>query len=219
MGVALLASACSISREGRPVGEGQFAAGVSLGGPLFTNLGPPIPTPVLAPYGRYGLRHDLDLDFGLDLTPAAAQGLDVGAAYELLDQRGAIPTVMAGARLYGFVNALGFTGQQDPVTGQGYSLEPHLFEEVYGNVSWTLGQPWLVWTGVDLFAQAQHGVFAPSPLAGVEYRFTHLGLAAECKWLEVQHNQEFSTLAFVGPGHYGAIALQVGVNFYPAGAP
>ena len=50
-----LSSACTTSRALRPVGAKQWQGGGSVGGPVFTNLGAPIPTPLLNVYGRYGL--------------------------------------------------------------------------------------------------------------------------------------------------------------------
>jgi hypothetical protein len=192
---------------------------LSVGGPLFTNLGGAIPTPVASVYGRYGILPKLDLDFALDLTPTTAQGLDLGAAYEVLEQKGAAPAMMIGARGYVFVNADGFTGKTNPDTGKAYALEPKAFEEIYANVSWEIGHPWLVYTGLDLFAQAEQKVFEPTILAGVEYRFHYVGIAAEIRDAAFATNQKFSTFEYIGPGGYGALSFQLGLNIYPSGAP
>lgn len=216
---AVALAGCSLTREVRPVGQGNFAAGLSVGGPLFTNLGGAIPTPIASVYGRYGILPKLDLDFALDLTPTSAQGLDLGAAYEVLEQTGPAPAMMIGARGYMFVNADGFTGKVNPDTGSAYTLEPKAFEEIYANVSWEVGHPWLVYAGVDLFAQAEEKVFEPSILAGVEYRFTHVGIAAEVRDVAFTTNQKYSTFEYIGPGGYGALSFQLGLNIYPSGSP
>jgi len=214
---ALALQACSISREIRPVGQGNWAAGLSFGGPGFTNLGGWIPTPVVSTYARYGLLPRLDLDFALDLTPARIQGTDVGLAYEFVEQNGAIPAIMAGGRYYFFVNGLGVTPDIDPNTASKYSLEPIGFEETYVNASWKIGRPVLIWAGLDLFAQAEKAIFLPGVQVGIEYRWSHVGLALEVKDEGLGSNQQFSLVSFAGPGHYGAIAAQIGLNIYPGG--
>ncbi len=213
---ALALQGCSMTREVRPVGKGNVAAGLSVGGPLFTNLGGAIPTPILSPYVRYGLLKNLDLDFALDLTPAAVQGADIGLGYEFRDQKGGIPAVMGGARVYGFGNMLAGTDRPAGYTGK-YTLAPTAFEEIYGNVSWIVARHWLLYAGVDLFAQAEQGIFIPSVLVGAEYRFTHVGIQAELKEEGFDVNKEFSTVEFLGPNHYGALAFQLGLNIYFGG--
>jgi hypothetical protein len=219
IGAIAVLQACGLTREVRPVGQGKFAAGVSLGGPVFMNLGAPIPTPVISAYGRYGILQKLDLDFALDITPAKAQGLDVGVAYLFRDQNGAIPAVMGGGRAYVFVNGKAFLGGTDVATGNKYSLSPSAFEEIYANASWKLGKPWLLYAGLDLFSQVEQAAFRPSILVGAEYRFTHVGIGAELRQEAFATNQEFSTFSYIGPGHWGALAFLLGVNIYPAGAP
>ena len=219
-GVFALLTACTATRSVRPVGEGKVAVGASLGGPVFTNLAAPIPTPVLSTFGRYGLTSRADLDFGLNLTPAAAQGLDLGAAYLLREQSGLIPAVMAGGRAYLYVNALAFTSRLDPNTGRGYTLSPRIFEQIYANASWKLGQSFLIWAGLDLFAQVENAVFLPSIVAGGEWRAgRRVGLVAELKQMAILSDQEFSTISYLGPGHRGALALQLGVNVYLGDVP
>lgn len=215
----VLLQACGLTREIRPVGQGNFAAGISLGGPMFTNLGAPIPTPIISPYGRYGLLKNLDLDFALDITPARAQGLDVGVGYLFRDQEDAVPAVMGGVRGYLFVNGKALLGGTDAATGEKYALGLTPFEEVYANASWKVGRSWLFWAGLDLFSQVERAAFRPSLLGGVEYRFKHVGIAAEIRQSAFASNQEFSTFSYIGPGHWGAFSLLLGVNIYPAGAP
>lgn len=200
------------------MGEKKVAVGASVGGPIFTNLAAPIPTPVLSVFGRYGVTNRADIDFGVDLTPAAAQGIDVGGSYLLREQKGLVPAVMGGGRLYLFGNALAFSGRKDPNTGNGYALSPRLFEQVYANASWKLGERFLVWAGLDLFAQIENATFLPSVVAGTEWRATQrVGLVLELKQMAILSVQEFSTIAFIGPGHYGALAAQLGLNIYLGG--
>lgn len=216
---AIALQACTITREIRPVGQGHFAAGVSAGGPIFTNLGAPIPTPILSAYGRYGILNTLDLDFGLDLTPVRAEGIDLGVAYLFRDQAGAVPAVMGGLRGYLFVNGAGLSSATNPDTGAHYTLEPVGFEELYGNVSWKLGRPWLLYTGVDVFSEIQDGIVQPSLVLGAEYRFTHIGISAEVRQAAFIENEKYLLVEYVGPASYGAFSFLLGLEFYPSGAP
>ena len=64
LGLCLVgATGCFAARNIRPVGDDQWAAGVSMGGPMFTNLGGAIPTPLMTASARYGLTDTTDLDF------------------------------------------------------------------------------------------------------------------------------------------------------------
>lgn len=101
---ALWCVGCMAARNVRPVGEGRMSAGLSVGGPMFTNLGGAIPTPLMTAYGRYGVNDTTDLDFGLSLPIVAAVGVDVGMAKLLLEERGARPALMAGGRLNFWAN-------------------------------------------------------------------------------------------------------------------
>ena len=66
----LILSSCTAVNQARTVGKGNWAMETSLGGPILTNLGFPLPVPNLFIGGRYGLRDDFDLVAHLNiLTP------------------------------------------------------------------------------------------------------------------------------------------------------
>jgi hypothetical protein len=68
--VISLLSSCTAVNQARTIGKGRVAVETSLGGPLMTNLGLPLPIPNLYIGGRYGLRDDLDLSTHINvLTP------------------------------------------------------------------------------------------------------------------------------------------------------
>jgi hypothetical protein len=60
--------ACSAAHRTRTVGAGRAAGELSLGGPISTALDVPVPMPVVFLGGRYGLRDDLDLSLGYNLS-------------------------------------------------------------------------------------------------------------------------------------------------------
>jgi hypothetical protein len=76
--IILLAScavACTAAHSVRTIGKGNAGVEVSLGGPIFTNLGAPIPAPNLFIGGRYGVRDDLDLSLHYNLTTPIIPGI------------------------------------------------------------------------------------------------------------------------------------------------
>lgn len=60
MSLVLLVS-CTSVYQGRTIGKGKMAVETTLGGPILTNLGFPLPVPNLFTGLRYGLRNDLDI--------------------------------------------------------------------------------------------------------------------------------------------------------------
>ena len=82
---ALALTACTATHRTRTVGKSHAAAEVALGGPITTALGPPVPMPVFFLGGRYGIRDDLDVSMGYNLTapavPSIPLHLETGVHY------------------------------------------------------------------------------------------------------------------------------------------
>jgi len=211
----LLLCSCTVTRAVRPVGAGNAALAASVGGPLFRNLGPPIPVPITEVYGRYGLTDTTDVDVGIQLPVVRAIGIDGGVTHLWLTQDGARPALSAGGRLSLLANSLALVHSTDPDTGSGYGLNPRLFEEIFATASWDVAQGWLVWTGADLFAQLEHARFRPSIVAGASWRVAdHWDLALEGKWVAFTSNQSATAVDWVGIDGRGALALQFGATWY-----
>lgn len=68
-------SGCVASHMARSVGEGNLAFDASLGGPLTSNLGPPVPLPVVHLGARYGLTDWLDVSSHLNVFGFVSPGL------------------------------------------------------------------------------------------------------------------------------------------------
>ncbi len=217
---ALMLSGCFAARGVRPVGEGKVAAGLSVGGPMFTNLGGAIPTPLMTGYARYGLTDKTDLDFGLSLPVIGAMGVDVGASRQLLTEVGWRPAVSVGGRLNFWANLYGFTGGND-ANGKPYTFEPRIYEEAYAYASWSIrGSRSYAYVGLDLFAQIEELAVRPTLLAGAEWRANRLfGLQLELKQMAFTQNQRYATVDFLGPADLGAFAVNLGFNFYPGATP
>lgn len=213
---------CSASRGVRPLGKGRTSAGLSVGGPLFTNLGPAMPAPLTSVHVRHGVGERTDLDVGLHLPVIGAAGIDFGASHLLLAQEGARPAVTAGGRAYLWASALALSGKKNPNTGRGYALEPRLYEELYARASWQLGENVLAWGGADLFVQLERLAVLPSLVAGAEWRPCRdcwiPGITLEARHAALFSNQRFEVVDYLGPAGFGAFGVHLALNFYP-GAP
>lgn len=100
---SVVSTGCASRHLARTVGAGNGEARVSVGGPLFSNLGTPIPMPNVALGGRYGVADGWDVDGNVSLL-AAAVGvayLDPGVVKQLYVQaRGAALSASARANVF-----------------------------------------------------------------------------------------------------------------------
>lgn len=219
LALAGLASAgCSTTRSVRPVGEGRFGGGLSVGGPVFTNLGAPIPTPLVSVFGRYGVGPKTDVDVGLHLPVIRSVGLDVGASHLVLEPAGFVPAVMVGGRLYFYGNVAALTGPR--TDGGTFGFAPRVYEEVQATASWEPTPQVLLWAGLNVFAQVETASFRPSLLAGLEFKpIPEFGVALELKQMSFLENQQFAVVDFIGPGNFGAFAVMLGFRYQQRSTP
>jgi hypothetical protein len=73
--LAMLFLSCTATRQVRTIGKGNKGVEITLGGPFFTNLGPPLPMPNLFLGGRYGILQDLDIAVHYNLTAPIIPGI------------------------------------------------------------------------------------------------------------------------------------------------
>lgn len=71
----VLLFSCTATRQIRTIGKGNKGMEVTLGGPFFNDLGPPLPMPNLFVGGRYGLLQDLDIAVHYNLTAPIIPGI------------------------------------------------------------------------------------------------------------------------------------------------
>jgi len=185
---ALTTGACTTTHSARTVGQGNLGVGVSLGGPLLTSLGPPIPVPNLFAGVRYGLRDDLDLSAHTNLTSPVIPGI-------ALDLQTAVHWVPVQP---------GLRGQDDEV---GWSAGGSLGVEWMSDLaSGLVVVPWV--DGVGGYRHRRVGVFAGtaigchlfrplddhdalllSPYLGVELFLTkRSALSLRGTWHDVSHD-------------------------------
>ena len=66
---------CTATHSVRTVGKGNGAVEASFGGPIFTDMGGPIPAPNLFIGGRYGVQEDMDVLLHYNLTTPIVPGI------------------------------------------------------------------------------------------------------------------------------------------------
>ncbi len=73
--LVLLFISCSAVNQVRTVGKGNTGMELTLGGPMMTNLGAPLPIPNFFAGVRYGLRQDLDIAGLFNITGPIIPGI------------------------------------------------------------------------------------------------------------------------------------------------
>ena len=106
---------CGTMNAARPLEAGQHRVGFTFGGPFTTQLGPPIPAPMLLVEARSGLkplgRMPLDANYGLNLTTLAFGdiGLHGGASLHIAQPDSWRPGLVITERLHVYNNFLDIT--------------------------------------------------------------------------------------------------------------
>jgi hypothetical protein len=208
LALLLLASGlwgCGYPHTVRNVGAGQTALHASVGGPLFDNLGAPIPIPAVMVGAQRGVTDWWDAHASLNLLAAAYRtaGIDAGSTLRLLRQRGGVPEVTGTLRLSLLTNF---------VDGA------RVYPELEAFASWLVGRRWLLFGGLstlyDFFWRTGPRVHW-APTLGAEVGFGRrysLGLAL--RWISPQAETDRLAVDYVAPGGQGMVAIQIGFKVY-----
>jgi hypothetical protein len=201
---ALLGAGCGTVASVRALRPGQSTLAVTAGGPITKVSGKDIPLPYAVARYRYGAGDRLGLYAGAHVLMAAfgVAGLDAGATWKLVGQRGAVPEVGLGAGLVGLAE----------VGGGGLVL----FPEASVTASWLWQHRFLSYAGVQGMMQASPDVYgAFAPFAGQEVRLWR-GLSAtlEAKWYAPNEPAAPRVIDFRAPvGGHGDIGVLLGLNW------
>lgn len=204
----LLTLACSASHGVRPVGQGNHAAELSVGGPVARLGGKPIPVPLSTVGWRYGVHDRSDVHLRVQPT-SAALGIwagDVGVSWMFAEQDGRRPAVVSEASLYLAGNDAGLRA----------------YGELETLASWKLGERGhLVYGGADLVLQPArtNADYLPTrrvlagPVLGARWMATQrLGVATAVTWWEPWSDTEPLTAHYYSPGKQGALSLELGLH-------
>jgi hypothetical protein len=195
--------ACGTTQAVRPIGRGNAAIHGSVGGPIVAISGTPIPVPILALGGGYGLSDVLDVGADADLTAAAFGVAHVtpGIAVHLL------PLPEPGRRTH--IPSLSLAGGLHVLTNL---KDTRIAPQATAVAAFRLGGKALIYGGADagvVFGDPTR-VLA-GPLIGAELSATkRLGLALELKWLAPYYDVAPLAPNWVSPGSRGYFAVLVG---------
>lgn len=209
--LAALASGCGTAHTARPLGKGNQAIHVSVGGPVGGIGSPNTFVPLTTLTYKYGLTDRADVYVGWHvLETFLGEGnlfFDIGASYYLLDQKGARPGLSAAFTVSPLINRRSGWAMMD-------------FQMT---ASWAFGKKerHLVYLGAhNMFAPArseavQTSPYTLSPYVGGQFSIgkkKQLALGLEVKWHRPWANTSDAVVGYVGIGKLGALAFLGGVT-------
>jgi len=202
--VAVLLVGCGHAAKLRPTPLGQVAVEAEVGGP-FAKVGKDLYVLPLSTLGAsWGVAQGVDVS--AHLHPSAALlgvgGLDLGASWQPLLQRGAVPAVTLTGRLYGFTDfQTGFAPYLELGVAGSY--------QVAGRLSPYLDVSALVQT--DAWPLLAAG-------AGLELELGRATLQAEFRWFGPNRSTRFNVVHWESIGGFGAYGVLLGVHVRLGGA-
>lgn len=209
-GLLILLAACAPSRFVEPLDKGETAITGELGGPIFTNLGAPLPVPLgSAVVGHgftenitgYGGIHFTSLGFGVVQT-------EFGAAFNLLDP----DSSMAG--LSGSITA----NTAFDVHEGNFRLWP----QVDINLRWPIGPDknifyagasnWFEPRNTAYLSEPQKNKLIPAIQTGYIWRGEQWDVGLEAKWIAVGFDNSELAVDYVGVGQTGSFGLYLSLT-------
>ena len=199
----LLLGGCGLSTQVRPVPRGTVEVEAAAGGPLV-RLGPVIPVPLSTVGARYGVADRVDVAAHAHLTALTfgVAGLDVGGSWLPLEQRGAVPAVSLGGRLYGFAQVLTERG-----------AAPRAYLELSPTVSWLFAERFLSYATASGLVQFAGGRPLWSLAVGEEVALEPWGVQLELRWYEPATATRFAAVDWVDAGGWGVLGAVLGVRY------
>lgn len=209
--LALWLSACSTAHTARPLGQGNHALHLSVGGPV-AGIGDPsllVPLPTLT--YKYGITDRLDLYGGWHVLETFLNDgnayFDIGASYYVLEQDGAWPGVSAALTVSPLLN-----------DHSGWVLI-----DLQATASWYIdaAETQLVYLGFHngitpvRDRELRSPLYHWTPYVGWHGRFlSWMGAGVEVKWHRPYSNTTRSVAGYLAPANQGALAFLLGFTFY-----
>lgn len=196
--VALLCSACGHVSHVRPTPKGQLDVQAAVGGPL-ARLGPVFPVPLSTVGASYGLNEKVDVSAHLHVTSLAfgVGGLDVGATYMPVAEKGAIPAISLTGRVYGFTDL--------------QAARPYF--EASAAASYLFGKHFLTYFSATGLLQFAGGPPLWALAVGEEFQIGRFGLALEARWYDPSYQTQFNVVDWVNIRGQGALGVVLGFRY------
>lgn len=208
-----LAAGCSTAHTARPLGKGNSAVHLSVGGPVVGVGVPNTFVPLTTVTFKHGLTDRADVYVGWHVLETFVNRgnlfFDIGASYYFLDQKGARPGLSGAVTISPLINSR-----------SGWAMLDFQF-----TASWAIGkrERHLVYVGAHnaFMPVRSEGVKTPpfsfSPYLGGQLRLgkkRRLGLGLEVKWQRPYVNTKDGVFGYVGVGPLGALSFLGGVTIY-----
>lgn len=203
-------NACSPSRFVRPLDQKEVAVSATLGGPLFTNFGAPIPVPMTTLTGAYGINDRLTGFASLHPTSAAfgVIQLDLGMVRSFLEPDGWQPGISFNPTL-GFAmdvweGRAKFWPQVDLNAWWEYGERKHYF---YAGFSY-----WAELSKTRAHGDPQPQTILPAIQIGNVLSFNSLDFQVEIKANNFTQRNGDATISWVGIAGRGGMGIYLGVT-------
>ena len=208
---------CSTTRQVRTLPAGSHKMDVSLGGPLFSNFGFIMPTPILSLSYQYGWHDKFTIGGSAYLTPVflGFGYFEVNTATELFKQT-------ANHSPWSWLPSATLIFNLPFTTDFYSSIE--FFPELGTILSWRFGAPngdfsqifYLGATGYFNFygiTLSTPSLFLPALLVGHSFRFSDLHLNVEVKWQHFNQVNRYKAIRYVGIDELGALAIYLSLSY------
>ncbi|MFC1608468.1 hypothetical protein ACFL47_10915 [Candidatus Latescibacterota bacterium] len=207
--ITVLFAACAAHSNLEPVGKGSFDLSLSVGGPVVSAFGTKVPIPYATAGTNYGLTDRWNINGNFHLLPFAFQvaGIDLGATWFPVLNRGAVPTVGIQPGLLIFSSFK-----------SGVDQRFRAYPMMSGSLAWQVGQG-LFYTGFDSvlpLSSPDYDDESPSvifsPFLGYHWRLgSRTYLLTELKWQAANVENGELAIQYMGIGDRGAVTPLVSI--------
>jgi hypothetical protein len=193
-----------------PLGEGNMDANVSLGGPFIPLTEPKTPAPYAVAGINYGASERLNLSGNLHITSLfyKVAGIDFGAAYFPLLNKGSVPAIGIEPRL------LFYSSLKSDVESR-----IRIYPLISGSAAWKWGSG-IIYTGLDVVIPVSkpdynddYSTLILSPFAGYKWKLGNsYNLYTEIKWQGANIRSDMVAVEYVDINRYGALAFMFSIS-------
>ena len=203
--LSMLTLGCGSLHSARPLSKGETQVGITGGGAVLTQLGPPIPLPNVIVEGKTGMStstdHPWDISYGLNATALAfgTVGLQGGGSYLLRSQNHYIPSVSILERMHWYSNYLDTT--KDPSVRGSFWLN-----QIDLTMAWDIKRH-VGYVGIANYIDFADPELTLAPFAGLEWKSkSKLSLQLETRYLAINRKPDIVDVSFLTFG-YGALSV------------
>lgn len=208
---------CGTLNTARPLAPNEHRMGITGGGVVLTQLGPPIPLPNMVIEGQSGFKaignHNWDINYGLNATALAfgTIGTHLGSSILLKEANGLRPALSMTERMHFYNNWLDSTKAKEVRKG-------YLLNEIELTASWNLNQH-LGYVGMANYTDTADPEMTLAPFIGTQINinqpwYQNGFLQLEMRYLAINRQPDIVDVSFLG-GNYGALSVtgSIGKSF------